>query len=55
MKVDSTKEVLKRQRGGLAAVCERYTAARAGMTGKKFPSIPLGGQAQAKYLKTFGH
>lgn len=38
MKVDSTKEVLKRQRGVLAAACEKYIAARAGTTGKKFPA-----------------
>lgn len=35
MKVDSTKEVLKIRRWVLAAVSERYTAARAGMTGKE--------------------
>lgn len=38
--MDSTKEVLKRQKGGLAAACERFIAARAGMTGKKFPNKP---------------
>lgn len=37
MKVDSTKEVLKIRRWVLAAASERYTAARAGMTGKRKP------------------
>lgn len=35
MKVDSTKEVLKKRRWVSVAASERYTAARAGMTGKK--------------------
>lgn len=38
VKVDSTKEVLKKRRWVLDAVSERYTAARAGMTGKKNPA-----------------
>lgn len=37
VKVDSTKEVLKSRRWVSAAASERYTAARAGMTGKKNP------------------
>lgn len=47
VKVDSTKEVLKRQKGGLAAACERYIAARAGMIGKKFPASLGVGSSQA--------
>lgn len=38
VKVDSTKEVLKKRRWVSAAASEKYTAARAGMTGKKNPA-----------------
>lgn len=41
VKVDSTKEVLKKRRWVLAAASEKSTAARAGMTGKKLQhSLP---------------
>lgn len=38
MKVDSTKELLRNPRLVLDEASERYTAARAGMTGKKEPA-----------------
>lgn len=44
VKVDSTKEVLKMRRWVLAAASVRYTAARAGMTGKKNPAPTSQGQ-----------
>lgn len=49
VKVDSTKEVLKMRRWVLAAASVRYTAAKAGMTGKKNPAYNGQGQINSGY------